>query len=126
LNSRAIQPGDLYAALPGAKRHGADFASQAVAAGAVAILTDHDAAARATSVGFAAAVVAIHNDHFRRWLRDFSDDHRGELATAVDAVLARFMPATEPHVPGASGTGTDANKLYSAEEVLEIVRKALS
>ncbi|WP_271395628.1 TetR/AcrR family transcriptional regulator [Neomicrococcus lactis] len=87
---------------------------------------DHDAAARATSVGFAAAVVAVHNDHFRRWLRDFSDDHRGELALAVDAVLARFMPATDPHVPAASGTGTDANKLYSAEEVLEIVRKALS
>ena len=40
LDSRAVLPGDLYAALPGARTHGAKFAGQAVAAGAVAILTD--------------------------------------------------------------------------------------
>jgi len=40
LDSRAVQPGDLYAALPGARAHGADFAAQAVAAGATAVLTD--------------------------------------------------------------------------------------
>ena len=45
LNSRAVHPGDLYVALPGATRHGADFVSQAVDAGAVAVLTD-DAGAR--------------------------------------------------------------------------------
>ena len=40
LDSRAVRPGDLYAALPGSHAHGADFAAQAVAAGAVAVLTD--------------------------------------------------------------------------------------
>ena len=40
LRSQSVQPGDLYAALPGAKTHGAAFAAQAVAAGAVAVLTD--------------------------------------------------------------------------------------
>ena len=35
-----MRPGDLYAALPGFSTHGARFAAQAVAAGAVAILTD--------------------------------------------------------------------------------------
>jgi UDP-N-acetylmuramoyl-L-alanyl-D-glutamate--2,6-diaminopimelate ligase len=45
LNSRSVRPGDLYVALPGATRHGADFVSQAVDAGAVAVLTD-DAGAR--------------------------------------------------------------------------------
>ncbi len=45
LNSRAVQPGDLYVALPGASRHGADFVAQAVEAGAAAVLTD-DAGAR--------------------------------------------------------------------------------
>ena len=45
LNSRAIEPGDLYVALPGATRHGADFAAQAIDAGAAAVLTD-DAGAR--------------------------------------------------------------------------------
>ena len=40
LDSRAVRPGDLYAALPGANTHGARFAASAVAAGAVAVLTD--------------------------------------------------------------------------------------
>ncbi len=46
LDSRAVRPGDLYAALPGARVHGADFAAAAVAAGATAILTDPTGAAR--------------------------------------------------------------------------------
>ncbi len=33
LSSQRIRPGDLYAALPGARAHGIDFADQAVAAG---------------------------------------------------------------------------------------------
>lgn len=40
LDSRGVLPGDLYAALPGATTHGARFAAQATASGAVAILTD--------------------------------------------------------------------------------------
>ncbi len=40
LDSRAVQPGDLYAALPGARAHGASFSDTAAAAGAIAILTD--------------------------------------------------------------------------------------
>jgi UDP-N-acetylmuramoyl-L-alanyl-D-glutamate--2,6-diaminopimelate ligase len=42
LDSRSVQPGDLYAALPGANTHGARFVADAVAAGAAAILTDQD------------------------------------------------------------------------------------
>ncbi len=45
-DSRAVRSGDLYAALPGAHAHGADFADQARAAGAVAVLTDPAGAAR--------------------------------------------------------------------------------
>ncbi len=44
LDSRAVLPGDVYAALPGAARHGADFAGQAVRSGAVAVLTDTEGA----------------------------------------------------------------------------------
>ncbi|MCA1656830.1 MAG: UDP-N-acetylmuramoyl-L-alanyl-D-glutamate--2,6-diaminopimelate ligase [Actinobacteria bacterium] len=40
LDSRQVRPGDLYAALPGRREHGADHAPQAVAAGAAALLTD--------------------------------------------------------------------------------------
>ena len=49
-DSRAVRPGDLYAALPGARAHGADFAAAAVAAGAVAVLTDPAGAARVEGV----------------------------------------------------------------------------
>src|ERR1700758_2248992 len=47
LDSRAVRPGDLYAALPGTRTHGAVYAEQAVAAGAIAILTDPDGRALA-------------------------------------------------------------------------------
>jgi UDP-N-acetylmuramoyl-L-alanyl-D-glutamate--2,6-diaminopimelate ligase len=40
LDSRAVRPGDLYAALPGLRTHGAKFTAGALAAGAAAILTD--------------------------------------------------------------------------------------
>ncbi len=40
LSSRRVRPGDLYAALPGSQTHGAAYAADAVAAGAVAVLTD--------------------------------------------------------------------------------------
>ncbi len=46
LASDRIGPGEVFAALPGASRHGADFAAAAVTAGAVAVLTDPAGAAR--------------------------------------------------------------------------------
>ncbi len=51
LDSRAVCPGDLYAALPGTRVHGAAFCDDAVAAGAVAVLTDPDGRARAVASG---------------------------------------------------------------------------
>jgi UDP-N-acetylmuramoyl-L-alanyl-D-glutamate--2,6-diaminopimelate ligase len=47
LDSRSVQEGDLYAALPGTRTHGAAFCEQAVKAGAIAILTDPDGKDRA-------------------------------------------------------------------------------
>lgn len=56
-DSRAVRPGDLYAALPGARVHGAEFAGQAAALGAVAVLTDPAGADRAAAAGLPALVV---------------------------------------------------------------------
>lgn len=39
-DSRDVRPGDLYAALPGARQHGASFADQAAERGAAALLSD--------------------------------------------------------------------------------------
>ncbi len=51
LDSRQVMPGDLYAALPGARFHGASFAAQAREAGAVAVLTDGQGAALVRAAG---------------------------------------------------------------------------
>jgi UDP-N-acetylmuramoyl-L-alanyl-D-glutamate--2,6-diaminopimelate ligase len=58
LDSRQVQPGDLYAALPGSHAHGADFSGDAVARGAVAILTDPAGRDRAARQGVPVFVVA--------------------------------------------------------------------
>ncbi len=58
LDSRSVKPGDLYVALPGARVHGAAFCADAVAAGAVAVLTDPDGRARATASGVPVFVLA--------------------------------------------------------------------
>lgn len=44
INSREVQAGDLYVALPGARHHGARFAASAAEAGAAAVLTDDEGA----------------------------------------------------------------------------------
>jgi UDP-N-acetylmuramoyl-L-alanyl-D-glutamate--2,6-diaminopimelate ligase len=46
LASSDVQPGDLFAALPGAKSHGAEFVNDAIQQGARAILTDDAGATR--------------------------------------------------------------------------------
>src|ERR1700710_2920253 len=66
LDSREVVPGDLYAALPGAKVHGASFADQAVAAGAVAVFTDPEGARRIAGKGTDVTVLV-------------ADDPRGRL-----------------------------------------------
>ncbi|MFE0090119.1 UDP-N-acetylmuramoyl-L-alanyl-D-glutamate--2,6-diaminopimelate ligase [Streptomyces sp. NPDC058991] len=50
-DSRAVRPGDVYAALPGARLHGADYVAQARDLGAAAILTDPTGADRAAATG---------------------------------------------------------------------------
>jgi UDP-N-acetylmuramoyl-L-alanyl-D-glutamate--2,6-diaminopimelate ligase len=56
-SSGLVRPDDLYAAVPGSRTHGARFADQARAAGAVAILTDPEGARIAESAGLPALVV---------------------------------------------------------------------
>jgi UDP-N-acetylmuramoyl-L-alanyl-D-glutamate--2,6-diaminopimelate ligase len=57
LRAADARPGDLFAALPGTRVHGADFAAAALAAGAVAVLTDPAGAARP---GLGAVPVLVH------------------------------------------------------------------
>jgi len=57
-DSRAVRPGDLYAALAGSRYHGARFCGQAAAAGAVAVLTDPEGRNLAVRSGLPVLVVA--------------------------------------------------------------------
>jgi UDP-N-acetylmuramoyl-L-alanyl-D-glutamate--2,6-diaminopimelate ligase len=77
-DSRAVQPGDLYAALPGTRAHGAAFAEAAVEAGAVATLTD---AAGEIEAARASAPVLVVDEPRRKlgplaaWLYDDPTAH---------------------------------------------------
>ncbi len=51
LDSRSVRPGDLYAAVPGSRAHGARFVPDAVAAGARAVLTDAEGLRRIAAAG---------------------------------------------------------------------------
>jgi UDP-N-acetylmuramoyl-L-alanyl-D-glutamate--2,6-diaminopimelate ligase len=57
LDSRTVVPGDLYAALPGHQTHGARFAHSALAAGAVAIVTDAAGAPECDGLGLPVVVI---------------------------------------------------------------------
>jgi UDP-N-acetylmuramoyl-L-alanyl-D-glutamate--2,6-diaminopimelate ligase len=61
LRAQHVLPGDLFAALPGARAHGADFSDQAVAAGAVAVLTDAAGAER-PALRDAGVPILVHTD----------------------------------------------------------------
>jgi UDP-N-acetylmuramoyl-L-alanyl-D-glutamate--2,6-diaminopimelate ligase len=55
--SDAVRPGDLFAALPGGRHHGAEFVGSAGSAGAAAVLTDPAGAPAAAEAGLPALVV---------------------------------------------------------------------
>ncbi|HEX8079717.1 MAG TPA: UDP-N-acetylmuramoyl-L-alanyl-D-glutamate--2,6-diaminopimelate ligase [Jatrophihabitans sp.] len=57
VSSAQVRPGDLFAALPGASRHGVAFLDQALAAGAVAVLTDPAGAAELAGLDSAPPVL---------------------------------------------------------------------
>ena len=62
LRAAEVRPGDLFAALPGARTHGADFAAEAIARGAVAVLTDPVGATRPALHGLPVLVHAHPRD----------------------------------------------------------------
>jgi len=58
ISSQRVRPGDLYVAPAGARVHGATYAGEAVAAGAVAVLTDPDGALLCADLEVPVLVVA--------------------------------------------------------------------
>jgi UDP-N-acetylmuramoyl-L-alanyl-D-glutamate--2,6-diaminopimelate ligase len=101
LDSRLVQPGDLYAALPGFRQHGAAFSAQAVQAGAVAILTDPAGQREAAASGLPVLVVS---------------DPRAVLGDVSAAVYG--SPAEDLLMLGVTGTNGKTTTAYLLEAAL--------
>jgi UDP-N-acetylmuramoyl-L-alanyl-D-glutamate--2,6-diaminopimelate ligase len=101
LDSRGVRPGDLYAALPGARVHGAAFCADAAAAGAVAMLTDPDGRARAAATGVPVFVVA---------------DPRARLGEVASWVYGN--PSSRLLLIGVTGTSGKTTSTYLLESGL--------
>ncbi len=98
LASTEVLPGDLYAALPGARTHGARFAADAAARGAVAVLTDPAGRAQAAATGLP---VCVTGDPRARL---------GDVAARVYGDPARRLP-----VVGITGTNGKTTTSYLVE-----------
>lgn len=104
-DSRAVRPGDLYAALPGARMHGADFVTQAAGLGAVAVLTDPTGADRATATGLPVLVV---------------DDPRGRMGELAATIYGH--PGRDLLQIGITGTSGKTTTAYLVEGGLKTLR----
>jgi UDP-N-acetylmuramoyl-L-alanyl-D-glutamate--2,6-diaminopimelate ligase len=97
-DSRLLEPGDLYAALPGGQFHGAQFCDQAAQAGAVAVLTDPAGRDRAEPCGLPVFVVA---------------DPRARLGEVADWVYRH--PSRDLLLIGVTGTSGKTTTSYLLE-----------
>lgn len=96
-----VQPGDLFAALPGLNAHGAAYAGDAAAAGAAAILTDAAGADLASDAGLPIVVV---------------EDARAALGD-----ISAWVYRTTEHPPllfGTTGTNGKTSTSYLLEAIL--------
>lgn len=98
LRGQDAQPGDLFAALPGAAVHGARYALDAVAAGAVAVLTDP---AGAAELGGLDVPILVH------------PEPRSVLGEVAAEVYGR--PSERLTVIGVTGTSGKTTTTYLVE-----------
>jgi UDP-N-acetylmuramoyl-L-alanyl-D-glutamate--2,6-diaminopimelate ligase len=107
LRAQHVLPGDLFAALSGANVHGADFVDTAIAAGAVAVLTDEAGAAKPAvrdAVAKTGIPVVVHED---------PRDLVGSVAAWVYG-----EPSLRLSVLGITGTSGKTTTTYMVEAAL--------
>ena len=104
-DSRQVQPGDLYAALPGARVHGAAFGTAAARDGAVAVLTDQTGADQLADAGVALPVLVV-------------DDPRAAMGHAAAVVYADPARREDLSVLGITGTNGKTTTAYLLDSAL--------
>lgn len=103
VSSGDVVPGDLFVAVPGLKVHGATFAPQAVAAGAVAVVTDAAGAALVRDAGLSVPVL-------------LSDDPRSVSGPLAAHVHGR--PGEDLVTVGVTGTNGKTTTTYFVDAAL--------
>lgn len=101
LRGQDAQPGDLFAALPGSRAHGARYAAEAVERGAVAVLTDEDGVAEIAGRDGLAVPIVVH------------PQPRAVLGEVAAAVYGR--PSDHLRVIGVTGTSGKTTTTYLVE-----------
>ncbi|MFB1297213.1 UDP-N-acetylmuramoyl-L-alanyl-D-glutamate--2,6-diaminopimelate ligase [Mycobacterium sp. pW049] len=101
LRGQNAQPGDLFAALPGSRAHGARYAADAVERGAVAVLTDADGVAEIAERGGLDVPIVVH------------PQPRAALGEVAAAVYGR--PSEHLRVIGVTGTSGKTTTTYLVE-----------
>lgn len=107
-DSRTVAPGQLYAALPGSNVHGARFASDLIAAGVSAILTD--------PVGWRLIAEAVDPDALAAVTGLVVDDPRAVLGFVSAAVYGTDV---RPELLGVTGTNGKTTTTYLLAGMLE-------
>ena len=106
MNTGDLRAGDLFVAMPGLKTHGAHFAAKALAAGAVAIITDAAGAeVLKQELGSVGVPVLILEEPRRRL---------GEIAAFVYGNVAGNLP----RIFGTTGTNGKTSTSYLLEALL--------
>lgn len=103
VRTNEVAPGDLFVALRGANAHGAQYAAEAAAAGAIAVLTDPEGAGLAAGSGL---------------VRFVADDPRAVLG-AVSVWLYGTDAPGRPRLYGITGTNGKTSTAYLLEAVLK-------
>ncbi len=97
-DSRQVQPGWLFAALPGLQAHGGDFIDQATANGATALLVGNDRVIHSEGSSRNSSQHSALSDHAPVILR--SDNPRRDYAQ----LAARFYGRQPSHIAAVTGT----------------------
>lgn len=95
--SGEVHAGDLYAAVPGTRTHGAKFAAEAQAAGAVGVLTDEVGSDTITTAGITIPLIAV-------------PDVKAVLGVAAAYVYG--APASRMRMLGITGTSGKTTTAY--------------